>query len=242
MALYLMLRKRRTSRNEREAETPESSGQLRTPRASIGEPALEIASNSIVGPFRELPDSGKAELRNFQTPSAPETGVPGVTDSDPMTVQEMRTQRSSQEMLTLFINQPKPCKALTTTRLPQQSRIRIHSIDDISLIATITSTSTQQSIVRSSIDCERVKTQIYASYFRKPLDLNRTLPPTPISESSMHSPSMPSPKIQDPSHPRSEGTNATLWPPLSRLVSPQSIVSKYSRDYRGNGGYYRRSP
>ena len=231
MALYLLLRKRRRSRNDRQAETRASSGQLRAPRASIGEPEREIASNSMIGPFRELADTGRAELRNFQTSFTSGAGIAVMADSGSMNAQEMRTQRSSQEMLTLFVNQPEPCEAHTITCLSPQSHIRIHSMDWTSLMATVDSKSTRQ----SSTDSERVKTQIYASYVRKPLDLNRTLPPTPILESPMDFAMYAEPEDTGPSHPQSEGTDTTLRSPLSRLVSPQSILSKYSRNHGGNG-------
>ena len=101
----------------------------------------EIANNSLVGPYRELPDSGKAELVD---PTAP-------------VAHELMNHRPSDGKITLHYHAPRSkCTTIVSTNMLTQNWTSIDTSSDM--------------------QCAKVQKL-------EMTNLNRSLPPTPISES-----------------------------------------------------------
>lgn len=107
---------------------------------------LEIGQNSIIGLVRELPNSGKVELR---------------------------THRSSAEFTHL-------ASRATTVTIFGSSRVSSPCMDDIPRPGNIISASAYQSIFDIS---PATPSPSSGNIPGKAIDLNRPLPPTPVSES-----------------------------------------------------------
>ena len=173
-----------------EATEPPTSSQ--EPRALSVKYAREIGYNSMVEPFRELPDSAKArvELLNEQSPSGSGNEISEMPEVLPPVSHELRADRGSYVMVqTRTANR---WKIFTSTKISRKSWTSLALSDRATCVETAISTSPLQrkgiSIGRSSIDTSNLEAEIYSFYIRKSLDLNRSLPPTPISESPQISP------------------------------------------------------
>lgn len=83
-------------KKQREAAVPEPSTSAHSLQAVTVRSIRELGSNSIVGNVRELPENGRAELRNTQSLSVPGVEMSGVVESLPIMVHELGTHRSSQ--------------------------------------------------------------------------------------------------------------------------------------------------
>ena len=101
----------------------------------------EIANNSLICPYRELPDSGKAELVDPFAPVA----------------HELMNQRPSDRTSVLRYHAPRSkCTTLVSTKMSTQNWTSIDTSSDM--------------------QCARIQKL-------ETVNLNRSLPPTPISES-----------------------------------------------------------
>ncbi|KAL9630669.1 MAG: hypothetical protein Q9164_006303, partial [Protoblastenia rupestris] len=191
LVIALLCRKSRQKSNKQiGANVPEASTLSQEPKKLSIRSVREIDDNSIVGPIRELPDSGKAELLDEQSPSGSGNEIPEISDTLPV-VHELRTHRSSKEHFMLPGNRASMCRIFMSTKISRRSAFTVGPTDGAPYVETVISASAQQSMIRTSTATSNLKTEIYESYMRRPLDLDRPLPPTPISESPMVSPVTP---------------------------------------------------
>lgn len=130
---------------------------------------------------------------------------------------------------------------LKPTRVSRQSSFKDQSTGGTPFVITVASTSAEQSALDNSIDFDALKTEIYAAYIREQLDLDRALPPTPISDSPMVSPSTPRPDKTPASRPRSRNVESASRLPASTLTRPRSLNSKYSTTISRRGRRHPRS-
>ena len=165
----------------------------------------EIDDNSLCGPIRELPDSGKAELLDQKALSGSGNQISEMSASLKFVVHELRTHRSSKESSTVQVCPSAGHKIVESTKISRRSQIRSHSSDSSPCIETVISASTHGSssdmqlstpastVVEGSPQASppplprpmnlAINTTILEASSPKSLDLNRSLPPTPISES-----------------------------------------------------------
>ena len=143
----------------------------------------EIGQNSIIGLVRELPDSGKVELR---------------------------TSRSSLDCFT------HPVHRATTVTTIEASRASSVCMDDTSQLGNMTSASAYQSIFGISLP---TLSPIRDHVPSKSVDLNRPLPPTPISESP----------VLYPKSPRST-ESASLYRWLEGLFSDRALSLQFPNE------------
>lgn len=163
------------------------------PRSSVPDSAREVGNNSIVGSVREFPDTGVAELLDELlhqlSPTDPRHQTRSGSRAIPEPSYELRSHRSS-----LILAQTRSSSIgplYITKQVPRKGRMTIATSDSRSSVQVVLSTAAQQFDVDediASVVTSELKTQIYSSYLRKPLDLNRSLPPTPISETPSTTP------------------------------------------------------
>ena len=126
----------------------------------------EIAINSLIDIYRELPDSGKAELLDASTSTGSGHEISELSQPSLPIVHELMTHCSSDESLMAQSLRPKDESAiLVSTNMSRESWANTSPPAGVASIETIISTQ---------------KT--------KEVDLDRSLPPTPISESLQVSP------------------------------------------------------
>ena len=144
-------------------------------------PLREIGQNSLCGPIRELSDSGKAELLDETSPSGSGNEISEMSDNLPIptVVHELRTHHSSVEERAIQRLNAK--NVYVFTRISQKSWTTIQSR---------TGTPCVETMISASIRTSTTKEEIYQSYIRKPLNLMRSLPATPISDSPQVSPTV----------------------------------------------------
>ena len=232
-AIYVYVRRRsRRLRQQREDNASEPSNTTPDVRPLTIDSIREIDNNSMVGPFRELPDTGMTELPGPQSLQAARNSILETAVSPRPTVHELRTHRSSQEKVIVMKGRSHIDKTSTATQPRSQSHISASTRNSarrpIRSIKTQTAVSTQKSDSRSSIDSISLKTAIYASYMRKPLDLQRSLPPTPISESPMVSPLAHRFTGTASSRLRSQSVGIAPPVPISAVTPRPKLVSRYS--------------
>ena len=218
-------------------EPPTSSQQ---PRASSFKYAAEIGYNSMVEPFRELPDSAKArvELLNEQTPSGSCIEISEMPEVLPPISHELRADRGSHVMVQT--RTADRWKIFTSTKISRKSSTSLALSDRATYVETAISTSPMQrrgiSRGRSSIDTSNPEAEIYSLYTRKSLDLNRSLPPTPISESPKISPVLAEFYVPSSFYQRPQMAKVSARVSMSAFDSPARPVPIYSAtpsEYKG---------
>lgn len=189
----------------------------------------EIDQNSLCGPYRELPDSGKAELLDEHSPSGSGKDISEMAQALPPVVHELRTTRSSKEPSMVHIGSK--AGIFISTNLSRKSWTSIDSSDGTPRIETVISSSPWHSslaLAKSSVHSFNTEREILASYSRKSLDLDRSLPPTPISESPQVSPIVGLFNHRfitpQPLQIMLKGKNKSM----SAVISPKTPTSKYS--------------
>lgn len=194
----------------------------------------EIDNNSTVGEIRELPNNEKYELQDEQSPSGSGNKISEMANALQPVAYELRTQRSSMEKLMMEANRSSTYKIFKSTKISRKSQSSVGSVGGTVCVETVISVSSQQSMSQSPTASSRARSEIYASYIRKSPDLDRSLPPTPISESPMVSPVTPRFK---------KSTFFRRWPQrverpprlsTSTFNSPRNIISKYSKTVVGS--------
>ena len=211
----------------REATEPPTPWQ--EPTASIDSCAQEIGHNSMVGSVRELPNNAKPkeELLNAQAPSGSGNQIAEMSDTLPSVLHELRTSRESHAMIqTCMANR---CQIFMSTKVLRKSWPTFTSSDASSCVETVTSASTMgkhTNIDRESVVASNLKAEIYALYIRESFDVNKSLPPTPISESPQVSPIVAKfherPKVREFPH----IVETTARGSTSALMSPELHVSE----------------
>ncbi|KAG6991095.1 hypothetical protein G7Y79_00057g090770 [Physcia stellaris] len=232
-AIYAYIRRRsRRLRKQREGNASQPSNDAQEVRPLTIDSVREIDNNSMVGPFRELPDTSLTELRGTHSLQAARNSISETAVPPSPILHELRTHRSSQEKVITRKARGQIHKTSTTTQPRSQSHISASTRNSTRRptrsIRTVTAASTQKSDSRSSTDSISLKTAIYASYMRKPLDLNRSLPPTPISESPMVSPLAQRFTNTASSRLRSQSVGVAPPVPISAVTAPPKLVSRYS--------------
>ena len=147
--------------------------------------AQEIATNSLIGLFRELPDNGKVELCDQRSFSRPDNINAGMAISDQPDAQGLRTRQSSPSVLQSAVTseiQNNLMKAFATTS--RKDGIYIDELSDAERVSAVRARPEDHEMERASVVSSNVEAEIYSLYLRRPLDLSRSLPPTPIPESS----------------------------------------------------------
>lgn len=212
-----------------EATEPPTSSQ--EPRALSFKYAREIDYNSIVEPFRELPDSAKArvELLNEQAPSGSGNEIFEMSEVLPPVSHELRADRGSHVMAQT--RTADRWKIFTSTKILRKSWTSLASSDRATCVETAISASPLQrkgiSMGRSSIDTSNLEAEIYSLYVRKSLDLNRSLPPTPISESPQISPVLAKFNVPSSFYQRPQISKVSARGSMSAFDSPGRPVSIY---------------
>lgn len=230
--IVFSIHRRRRSRSQVEEDTAnQKKSSLWRKAFVISTTPREIDQNSMVGPVRELPDSenSKPELFDKSSPSGSGLGVLEMLDPRAPIAHELRTHRSSQVMIET--RRANIGKIFKSTNISRKSWISVASSESTPRVKTVISASVQRrkiSADTASLAASNLKEMIYSSYARRPLDLDRSLPPTPISESPQMSPvntefneayyAVRKPRIVQPP-PR---------PPMSAFVSPDMPVSRYT--------------
>ncbi|KAL9128508.1 MAG: hypothetical protein Q9217_002835 [Psora testacea] len=155
---------RRKSNKQIDADLPEASTLSQERKISISCSVREIGNNSTVGPIRELPDSGKAELLDEQSPSGSGNEISEMSEAHPV-VHELRTHRSSMEQFMIQANSTSTCKIFVSTKILRKSAFGVDSTDGTRYVETMISASAQQSMIRSSTDTSNLE-KIYESRSR----------------------------------------------------------------------------
>lgn len=233
--VYCLHRRYAKLRNQGGTQEPPPLPPDRGPSGLTACSVREIGNNSIIGLVRELPETGRVALLDIQSPLGSGNEMPEMVGTVPVTVHELRTHRSSQEKLMIKGDRTRTRKLFNPPQVSGHSCIGIYSANGPRLIKPTTSTSARQSILRKSIDFDVLRAEIYAAYLRKPLDLNRSLPPTPISDSPMVSPTGPTFK-KDPSlRQRSRRAHSASQSPVLSIIRPHTQISKHSVTARHRG-------
>lgn len=225
--MILVLRKKR-SRTKESAATQLADNSTEcppfpaVPRAPIATSAQEIGNNSMIGPVREMPDSGRAELLVEHYPSGRRNGVLGMPGVMPCIAHELRTARSSQLMLRT--SKPDYGQNFLSRRIAREGCTGVASSDVTSIAESVESVPDCRKDldhdIASSVTSS-LKVEIYSYYLRKPLDLNRSLPPTPISESPQRSPKVAKLK---------QGPSPQQGPPMVKASTRRSWSACVSRE------------
>lgn len=150
----------------------------------------EIGNNSLIWPFREAPDNEVVELPERNSPSnhSRSSRASGRPRSDAYTLQSRRGSQLNKPSEQGDIRQIH----LSTTMSRSVAANNAPSADTLGIETVIFAAprSGDFDLDVASISTSNTKTAIFSSYMRKPLDLNRSLPPTPISESPQWSPAV----------------------------------------------------
>ena len=212
---------------QRNGEATQPPMPFREPRSLMVNSAREIDHNSTAGNVRELPNSTRArvELPSERAPLAPDNEICEMPEAPPPIPHESKPGRGSHVMVqirtadtwkTLF-----PTKSLRTWT-------SVASSDGSPCVGTVISASTQRkelNMDEASIITSNLNSDILSLYARTPLDLNRSLPPTPISESPQVSPALQDSNIRSYQSP--EMLRILTRRSGSAFVSPDPRVDTY---------------
>ena len=172
----------------------------------------------MVGPLRELPDSAK-ELLNEQAPLGSGNGIFEMSEALPPESHELRIGRSSHVMVERHTADR--WKIMIPTKLPRKSWTSVASCDGAPGVETVVAALAQRkeiSMDRGSIVTSNLEAEIFSLYLRPSLDLDGSLPPTPISESPQVSPFLE--KVNERSSLSARGSETAF-------LSPEILVSTY---------------
>lgn len=198
------------------------------PRQSNVRLAQDEGHNSTVGLFSELSDNAKArvELLNEQAPSGSGNEIPEMSQALPIISHELGTNRSSHVMVqTRTANR---YIIFASTEILRKSWTSFASSDGAPCVETVISASAQRKeteVDRASIASSNPEAEIFSLYTRRSPDLNRSLPPTPISESPQISPVVGG--FNGLSCHRPQVVKSSVRGSLSALISPEMPVSTY---------------
>jgi len=187
LGIIFATRRKRRAKGQVVNDKVKSPTLPREPRALIiSSRPREIDHNSMVGPVRELPDSGRVELFDDHSPTAPGNEVSETSQALPPVAHELRSHRSSQVMIQL--RTANTSNIFKSTRISRKSWTSVTSSNSTPRVISVLAQHRVFDADGASVVTSSLEAEIYASYMRKSLDLNRSLPPTPISESPQISP------------------------------------------------------
>ena len=190
--------------------------------------AQEIDHNSMAGNVRELPDStrAKVELPSEQAPLAPDNEIFEMSEAPPPIPHESKPGRGSHVMVQE--RTADTWKIFFPTKIPRRSWMSVASSDSAPCVETVISASAQRkelNMDEASIITSNLEADILSLYVRTPLDLNRSLAPTPISESPQVSPTLRDSKIG--SYQRPQMVKILASGSGSAFVSPDPYIDMY---------------
>ncbi|KAL8791774.1 MAG: hypothetical protein Q9195_005650 [Heterodermia aff. obscurata] len=188
--LAMRMRRRKKSREGSQSQNVTTQHEDSVvPPAPI--PMQEIGNNSLIWPFREVADNGVVELPEKNTPSEDHSQSSRASHLSRPDAHALQSRRSSQ--LNTLSEHGDPRRIHLSTTLSRSCRANTAPSTGTSGIETVifaSPMSTDFDLDVTSIAASNTKAAIFSSYLRKPLDLNRSLPPTPISESPQWSPAV----------------------------------------------------
>ena len=199
----------------------------------------EIDNNSMCGPVRELPDTSRAELLDEQLPSGSGNEISEMYQPFPRTTTELNSHMSASQhsmAQTHTVNTGR-----ISTRLPRRSyssfiinpplRISFTSFDCTSCIENVVSAPAHSMTLDdglASTPTSNSVAEIYSLYMRESPNLDRSLPPTPISESPQTSPVSIKFERGNRSRPLPQVPQVTARGSMFPVVSPNIPTSRYS--------------
>jgi len=151
----------------------------------------EMDNNSTCGSIRELADTAKAELLDERSRSGSSNRIPELFQSLSRMVHELRSYTTSRHHSVSHTHSVNASRILISTRISRKSRTSFRSSSSAPCVeTTISSSAHRENLNRghTSVIAPTTAAEIYDLYMRRSLDLNRSLPPTPISESPQTSP------------------------------------------------------
>ena len=189
----------------------------------------EIGHSSIIGHLRELPDSARVELSNGQTRSGSgneifemsEAPRPGPHESKPGQGSHVMVQKCTADTW----------RTLFPSKDPRKSWMSLASSDGAPCVETVVSTLIQRKEVnrdRASMSPSDFEADIIALYVPKSIDLDKSLPPTPISESPQVLPALEKLDVRSTLYQRSQLLGTLLHGFGSASLSPDIRVSIYT--------------
>ena len=184
-SVIIMRRRKRSKRRPTRLDTDQAE---RRPSSQAPGPLTitsiqEVDAIDTIVPTSELPNSGRSELQGQERGPRSIVDRSELSNRLPHAIHELRTHRSTMENL---MNDARPLrrpKMRNSTDMFEVSRFSVNSSEVRASTDARKSTSNQVSVHSSNF-----KTEIYSAYMHGPVDLNRSLPPTPISETPMVSP------------------------------------------------------
>ena len=184
-AAYTISKKRKRKKLATQVETNRTVRRPSTqaPEALTITRIQEIDAIDTIVPMSELPHSGRSELQGQEQGSSSIVDRSELSNGLPHSIHELRTHRSTMENLMNDTRPPRRFRMRGSTDIFEVSRFSVNSSEVIASTKTTKSTSNQVSVHSSNF-----KTEIYSAYMHESVDLNRSLPPTPISETPMVSP------------------------------------------------------
>ena len=194
LATFFAIRRwRQMTSTQRNSENTHPATPFREPRALMVRSAQEMGHNSTAGNVGELPDSTRAriELPGEQAPSAPDNEIFEMSEAPPPIPHKSKPGQGSHVMVQE--RNADTWKLFFPTKIPRRSWTSVASSDGIPCVGTVISASTQRkelNMDEASIITSNLEAEILSLYVRTPLDLNRSLAPTPISESPQVSPAL----------------------------------------------------
>ena len=192
-AFFAIRRWRQKTTTQRNSEVTQPPTLFREPRALMTSSAQDIDHNSMAGNVRELPDktTARVELPSEQAPLALDNEIFEMSEAPPPIPHESRPDWGSQVMVQE--RTADTWKILFPTSMPRRSWTSVASSDGTPCVETVISASAQSKELNMdevSIITSNLEAEILSLYVRTPLDLNRSLSPTPISESPQVSPAL----------------------------------------------------
>ena len=190
-AFFAIRRWRQKTTTQRNSEATQPPTPFREPRELMVSSAQEIDHNSMADNVHKLPDSTRAivELPSEQAPSAPENEIFEMPEAPPPVPQESKPGRGPQVMVQE--RTADTWKVLFPTSMPRRSWMSVASSDGAPCVETVLSASAQRkelNMDEASIITSNLEAEILSLYVRTPLDLSRSMSPTPISQSPQVSP------------------------------------------------------
>lgn len=212
-------------RTQHNSEATQPHMPFQEPRAVIVSSAREIDGNSMVRHFHELPDSAKAELLNAPAPSGLGNEIFEMSESFSPVPHELKPSQGPHVMVQK--RTADTWKILFPTKTPRKTWTSFASTDDAPCVGTVISASTQRketNMDKESTTTSNLEAEIISLYVGKSLDLNRSLPPTPISESPQVSPVLEIFNERSSLHRRPQMLKILTSGPGSAFVSPEIRV------------------
>ena len=226
--LAIRMRRRHRTKVREESQRPHVYEGSVEPPGPVGISTQEIGNNSLIWPFREVPYNGVVELPERTSPSDNHSQSSRASRILRPIAYALQGRRDSQ------LNTPSDMRDLRRIHLSttMSRSSRANNPSSVGTLGTETVIFTSPKLEDfdpevASITTSNTKKAIFSSYMRKPLDLNRSLPPTPISESPQCSPIVArfDRGSSSQEHPLKAPTNS--YEIMSAFTSPRYPISSF---------------